>query len=164
MREVDIGRILEAEQNPRNRLLFEVLVRTGLKVSEVVALRVSDVMAIGYPRAKIRNHKPGNHTRTLRRLISLRDDLSASIIAAASLRASSEPLFPSRKGGSITKSRADGIVREMGRRAGMSINPGDLRSYFVADCTRRLGPLAAAEEMAFSGIGSLDCHIRKARP
>ena len=104
--------LIEACRNDRDRLFLRLLWETGLRVSEAVRLRLE---AVG--REGIRVLGKGGTER----VVFVQDILVAATLFYAQdhLIERSDYLFPSRKGGHITKQRADQIIKEAGCMAGL---------------------------------------------
>jgi len=101
--------MLRALDNPRDRLLLILLLATGLRISEVLSLRLCDVVNPDFtPRHFILlnsfNTKGKLHARTLWLIPEIRLTLAtyAKWLQSPSL---SSPLFPSRKGTAIPVTR-----------------------------------------------------------
>ena len=99
-------------QNDRDRLFFRLLWETGLRVSEAINLKLVDVGRDGI-------RVPGK--RRVERVILVQDSLVAAILFYAQEQAIERDgyLFPSRRGGHITKQRVDQIIKETARSAGL---------------------------------------------
>ena len=104
--------LIDAAENERDRLFLRFLWETGVRVSEAIALRLGDV-----GRDSIRVLGKGQKDR----VIYIQDSLVASILLWAQEKGlgRDDYLFPSRKGGHITKQRADQIIKAAGRWANL---------------------------------------------
>lgn len=111
----------------RNKLLFVLGINTGLRVSDLLALKVGDVR--GQSAVTIREAKTGKARRFV-----LNDAARAAIREYVPKEAAAEsPLFPSRKGGRpISRVQAYRILNEAAARAGVSgaIGTHSLRKTF----------------------------------
>ena len=107
--------IIDACQNQRDCLLVRVLWETGARVSEAVRLKLEDVGRQG-----IRVLGKGGRER----VVFVQDSLVSAILFYAQENGINRGdfLFPSRKGGHITKQRADQIIKQAARRAGLERN------------------------------------------
>ena len=103
---------IEATENERDRLFLRVLWETGARISEAIPITLADIGRNG-----IRVLGKGGKER----VIFIQDSLvSAILFYAQEQRLEREDyLFPSRKGGHITKQRADQIIKRAARRAGL---------------------------------------------
>ena len=104
--------LIDSAENERDRLFLRLLWETGVRVSEAIALRLGDVGRDG-----IRVLGKGS----VERVVFVQDSLVSAILFHAQELAleRSDYLFPSRKGGHITKQRADQIIKQAARRAGL---------------------------------------------
>ena len=108
----EVHLLIDACQNDRDRLFCRLLWETGLRVSEAIRLRLE---AVG--REGIRVLGKG----ATERVVFVQDILVAAILFYAQDYGieRSDYLFPSRKGGHITKQRADQITKEAACLAGL---------------------------------------------
>ena len=106
----DVHRLIAAAENDRDRLFLRLLWETGARVSEAIPIKLADVGRNG-----IRVLGKGGKER----VIFIQDSLvSAILFHAQEQRLEREDyLFPSRKGGHITKQRADQIIKRAASRA-----------------------------------------------
>ena len=104
--------LIEAAENERDRLFLRLLWETGVRVSEAVKIRLGDVGRDG-----IRVLGKGS----VERVVFVQDGLVTSILFYAQERSLGREscLFSSRKGGHITKQRADQIIKSTSRRAAL---------------------------------------------
>ena len=104
--------LVEAAENERDRLLLRLLWETGVRVSEAVRIRLEDVGRDGV-RVLGKGH--------VERVVFVQEGLVAAILFYAQQeRLNREDyLFPSRKGGHITKQRADQIIKKAAKRANL---------------------------------------------
>ena len=107
--------LIDAAENDRDRLFLGLLWEMGLRVSEAINVKLVDV-----GRGGIRVLGKGS----VERVVFVQDSLVAAILFYAQERAieRDDYLFPSRKGGHITKQRADQIIKETAVRAGLQRN------------------------------------------
>ena len=108
-------RLIEATDNERDHLLMRLLWETGVRISEAIAVRLANVSREG-----IRVLGKGS----VERVVFVQEGLVAAILfyAQEAGLGRDDCLFPSRKGGHITKQRADQIIRRAARRAGLERN------------------------------------------
>ena len=111
----DVHRLMVVAKNERDRLFFRVLWEGGLRVSEAARLRLEDIGRHG-----IRVLGKGS----VERGGFVQEGLVTSILFYAQKHGleRDDYLFPSRKGGHITKQRADQIIKSAARRAGLERN------------------------------------------
>ncbi len=108
-------RIISASENTRDRLFLRLLWETGVRVSEAIRLRLGDVSRDG-----IRVLGKGS----VERVVFIQDSLVSEMLLYAQELAlgRNDYLFPSRKGGHITKQRADQVIKEAARRGELERN------------------------------------------
>ena len=103
-------RISSAAENARDHLFLRLLWETGARVSEAIALRLKDVSRDG-----IRVLGKGS----VERVVFIQDALVSEILFYPQELGLGRTgyLFPSHKGGHITKQRADQIIKQAAHRA-----------------------------------------------
>ena len=125
----EVFRMIERTENPRHRLLIELLYSSGLRVSEAVRLRAGDVL-FDERVLFIRQGKGKKDRKTI---------LSEKVIGHLAEYAQFVPgspetlLFPSLRGGHLTVRAAQAIVSSAAKRAGIlrKVHPHMLRSSFA---------------------------------
>ena len=107
--------LIDAADDERDRLFLRTLWETGARVSEAIRITLADVSRDG-----IRVLGKGG----VERVIFVQDGLVTAILFYARDRdlERNDYLFPSRKGGHITKQRADQIIKRLADRAGLQRN------------------------------------------
>lgn len=107
--------LIDAAENERDRLFLRLLWETGARVSEAISLRLGDVGRDG-----IRVRGKGD----VERVVFVQEGLVAAILFYAQEKAlgRDDYLFSSRKGGHITKQRADQIIKKAAKRANLQRN------------------------------------------
>ena len=107
--------LIDAADDERDRLFLRTLWETGARVSEAIKVRPADVSRDG-----IRVLGKGG----VERVIFVQDGLVTAVLFYARDRdlERNDYLFPSRKGGHITKQRADQIIKRLADRAGLQRN------------------------------------------
>lgn len=108
-------RLIDAAENERDRLFLRVLWETGVRVSEAIRVRLGDVGRDG-----IRVLGKGD----VERVVFVQDGLVSAILFYAHETALEryDYLFQSRRGGHITKQRADQIIKDAAKRANLERN------------------------------------------
>ena len=108
-------KLVDVADTERDRLFLRLFWETGVRVSEAIALTLGDVGRDG-----IRVLGKGN----VERVVFVQDGLVKAILfyAQENVLERHDFLFPSRKGGHITKQRADQIIKQTARRAGLQRN------------------------------------------
>ena len=107
--------LIDAADDERDRLFLRTLWETGARVSEAIRITLADVSRDG-----IRVLGKGG----VERVIFVQDGLVTAILFYARDRdlERNDYLLPSRKGGHITKQRADQIIKRLADRAGLQRN------------------------------------------
>lgn len=131
----------------RRRTIIETLYATGLRVSELLSLRVSDVLTAEGKMLRIlgKGHKE--------RLVPLGNHAAATL--EAYLRRSrrcfdkgaTDWLFPSRNGRALTRQRLFQIVRQAGQLAGLELSPHQLRHTFATHLLENEADLRSVQLM-----------------
>ncbi len=112
----EIRRIIEGIGNQKHRLLVELAYGAGLRVSEVVALRVRDV-ELGDLRLWVRSGKGGKDRMTI-----FSEKIVGGLRARVAERDGGDFLFESERGGRLTTRTAQKIFEAGMRRAGIMKN------------------------------------------
>jgi len=115
MTEEDVGALIAHEPDERNRVLLTVLYMAGLRVSEACGLRWRNL----HPRCdagQILVHGKGGRTRA----IILPPAVWGQLTALRGLAAADAPVFASRSGKPLERSRVLRIVKDASQRAGIA--------------------------------------------
>lgn len=123
--ETEIALLIRAAPSRRDRLLIEVGYAGGLRVSELVALRWSDVLPRDQDRVQVSIVGKGDKLRH----VLLPAVVSRSLLASRGDADTDAPVFPSRKGGAPLLPRA---VNRMIKNAaqGANVNP-DVSAHWL---------------------------------
>ena len=107
--------LIDATKSERDRLFIRLLWETGVRVSEAIRVKLRDVSRDG-----IRVFGKGS----VERVVFVQPSLVTAILFYAQDQAleRDDYLFPSRRGGNITKQRADQIIKEATMSAGLQRN------------------------------------------
>ncbi len=124
--------LVDVTETERNRLFLRLLWETGVRVSEAIRLRLEDVGRQG-----IRVLGKGS----VERVVFVQDGLVSGILFYAQENGLDRDdfLFPSRKGGHITKQRADQVIKS-GEAGRLVAGAGET----TATVRRRIGAAAKA--------------------
>ena len=148
--------LIDAAQNERDRLFLRMLWETGVRVSEAIAIRLRDVSREG-----IRVIRKGD----VERVVFVQDALVSSILfyAQKKIIERNDHLFRSRKGGYITKQRADQIIKAAARRANLqrTVHAHLFRHGYAINflnCSGRLDALQ--EQLGHRDINTTPIYLR----
>lgn len=143
--DAEVARVM-AQLKPRDRCFFVLGLRTGFRVSELLSLRLRDVWQAGQVPAAVSVARKAMKGQGEGRTVPLHPQARAELAAwAAALQARgaapSSPLFPSQKGGTITRMQAWALLTNAYKRAGLSgrgVGVHGLRKTFAGKMYRRL--------------------------
>ena len=105
----------------RNRALVTIMLRCGLRISEVSALDLSDIVLTARKRELI--VRCGKNSK--RRTVPINKEAAEVLLAYLGERGACEqnaPLFLSRKGNRLSNQAIDHLVRGLGRDAGVKLS------------------------------------------
>ena len=152
----EVHRLIEVTEDERDRLLLRLLWETGARISEAIGLTLGNVGRKG-----VRVLGKGDRER----VIFVQDSLVSAILFYAQEQGfdREDYLFPSRKGGHITKQRADQIIKRAARRAGLQrgVHAHLFRHGYAINflnCGGRLDALQ--EQLGHSDINTTRIYLR----
>lgn len=151
----------------RDRALIALMWRTGLRISEALALRPSDVDP-SRRTVRVANGKGGRH-----RIVGIDDDALARLDRWLDTRRElpgvtrSSPLFCTLKGGALSAAQVRAMLKRRSRKAGIArrVNPHALRHTLAAEYVEEGQPLTIIQQQL--GHASLDGtahYLRKIAP
>ena len=114
----DVKRMIALEPEGRNKVLLAVLYAAGLRVSELCGLRWRNLQARGEAGQIIIHGKHGKGGRT--RVVFLPAGVWSQLASLKGMAAPDAPVFASRSGKPLERSRVTRIVREASQRAGIA--------------------------------------------
>lgn len=143
----EVSRILrqpdESKRGLRDRALLEVLYGTGLRVSELVNLRIADInLDMGFVRCKGKGGKE--------RIVPLGKPAVQAVARYLATRADSWPvLFPGYRGKPLTRAALWGLLRRYAAAAGIGkrVTPHTIRHSFATHLLQGGADLRAIQEM-----------------
>ena len=112
--ENEVQQLLAAERHPRNRVILHLFYFSGVRVSELAALRWADLQERGEG-GQVTVFGKGGKTRTV--LLPLATWLM--LISTRGGAGDEQPVIPSRRGGHLHPSQLLRIVQKAARRAGI---------------------------------------------
>ena len=136
--EADVLRMIASEPNERNRVLLLLLYGAGLRVSELCSLKCPDLQERG-DAGQVTVLGKGSKTRTVLLSKSVWKELSA----LTALRGMDAAVFVSQKGGALSASQVQRVVKDAARRAGLSwdVSPHWLRHAHASHALDRGAPI-----------------------
>jgi integrase/recombinase XerC len=142
-----IEQVWAAIDEPRDRAWFALMLRGGLRVGEVVSLRLEDVLT-GPQRdqpARLRVEGKGRKER----VILLNADAYALLAAWLQVRpASNQPhIFLNERGQPLTVSRIEWLLHRYGSQAGLTLTPHQLRHTFARQVTEAGMPITSLSKL-----------------
>jgi integrase len=127
--------------NPRDELLFTIGINTALRIGDLLALRIEDVTNDKgklVAAIEMKERKTGK-TKTFPLNKSIRDVLSGYLNGLGKLDPQA-PLFPSRKGGALSRWQARRILSSAGESVGLlKVGTHSLRKTFGYHVYQRTG-------------------------
>ena len=126
--EVDIKMLFRAARSTRDRVLLKTLYAGGLRISELVGLSWSDVIAREINgRAVIQLSVTGKGGRT--RQVLLPEIIGTSLLSLRAGVGAAEPIFASRTGQRLTERAVNYMLKAVAKRAGVTapVSPHWLR-------------------------------------
>ena len=123
----EIGKMIAHTTNPKHRTMVEILYACGLRVSELVNIKIKDI-DIDRKMLHIREAKGGKD-----RYVPLPKKLQSVIKAQQSLKEPGEYLFTSRQRSKMATMSISKVVAQAARRVGIikSVSPHTLRHSFA---------------------------------
>jgi site-specific recombinase XerD len=125
MTPAEVALLIRAAPSKRDRILIEVAYAGGLRVSELVNLIWADVLPREEGRVQLSILGKGEKPRQ----VLLPDIVSRSLLTLRGDAGSKDPVFASRKGGSLSERAVHAMVKRAAARAGVNaaISPHWLR-------------------------------------
>ena len=123
----EVLRLADSIANVKHRLMVLTMYATGLRVSELVALRVSD---LDYERLRVRVRRGKGRKE---RLTLLSAQLVGPLQALTSGADREQPVFRSRQGGALSTRSVQKFVKHSAERLGLpgAVTPHSLRHSFA---------------------------------
>jgi site-specific recombinase XerD len=137
------------ESTARDRAIVALLLFTGLRLSEVAALRVADVRISARKGIVVVRSGKGDVYREVELNALLRGMLDEWITQRADVAAADEDrFFVAREGRALSARSIDLAVRRVAGRAGLELSAHVLRHTFVTDLVRAGNDLVLVAELA----------------
>lgn len=133
--------------SPRDRAWFALLWRAGLRVGELVGLRLDDILAAprGDQPARLRVRGKGQKER----LVLLTADAYAVLVAWLAERpASAVPqVFLNERGQPLTVNGVEWLLHQYGQQVGVTLTPHQLRHTFARQVTEAGMPITSLSKL-----------------
>jgi len=143
LRDEDIERVWQEIGSRRDRAWFALMVRGGLRVGEVVTLKVGDVLnkPEGERPARIRVEGKGRKER----MVWLSADAYAVLAVWLAERGESRSahIFLNERGQPLSANGIEWLLHRYGRRAGIDLTPHQLRHTFARQLTEAGMPITS---------------------
>jgi integrase/recombinase XerD len=161
LQEEEVVRMLALETGPRNRVLLKLLYLAGLRISEVVGLKVRD-LAAREDAGQITVFGKGGKTRA----VLLPASLWRELRRLTAFSAPDAAVFISREGGALDVSQAHRIVKKAAARAGLSeaVSAHWLRHAHVSHALDRGAPAHLVQATVGHASLSTTSRYAHARP
>lgn len=130
---VDIDRLRSACKNPKERAIIEVLLSSGVRVSEMCDLNIKDINF--HDKSVHVQHGKGDKAR-----VTYVDDLTVMHLRhyLSTRHDSNEALFLNHSGNRLSKNGAEYIVKQIGKRAGIDkVHPHRFRRTLATTLATR---------------------------
>jgi integrase/recombinase XerD len=159
--EEEVHRIIDAEPNPRNKLILKMLYCSAVRVSELSNLIWKDLQE-REDGGQVCIYGKGNKTHT----VLLPQSIWAELITYRNGSADEQPLFKSRKGNKLCCSQILRIVKKAADRAGLSksVSPHWFRHSHASHALERNAPIHLVQAtLAHSSVATTGRYLH-ARP
>ena len=147
-----VAEIIFRTQNPRNRLMLELMARSGMRVGEVLKLRPMDIED---RKAIIRNPKSGREAEVVFLPQKVADRLRR-YIREKEIKSDAR-IFP------LTYAAARLIVKKAGHMIGVHVRPHDLRRHAATYASRSGTPLEIVSKvlLRYSNLSTTQRYLGK---
>jgi site-specific recombinase XerD len=145
--DVEVERVWAVISQPRDRAWFALMLRAGLRVGEVIALRLDDILAApdGEQPARLRVLGKGRKER----IVLLTADAYAVLAAWLQVRppTAAPTVFLNVRGQPITVNGIEDRLRTYGQQVGLTLTPHQLRHTFARQTTEAGMPLTSLSKL-----------------
>jgi integrase/recombinase XerD len=159
--ESEVEQLLAAERHPRNRVILHLFYISGMRVSELAALRWSDLQERNEGR-QVTVFGKGGKTRTV--LLPLATWLM--LVSTRGAAGDEQPVFPSRRGGHLHPSQLLRIVQKAAKRAGIEkpVSPHWFRHSHASHALDRGAPIHLVQTTLGHASVATTSHYLHSRP
>jgi len=139
-------------ENPRNRLILELMARSGMRIGEVLGLRAQDIEE---RRVSLTNPESGKESERVFLPQKVAERLKAYIIK--------REIRPDERISPITYSAARVIVRKAGMLVGVKVSPHDLRRHAATYASRAGTPIEIVSKLILrhSNLSTTQRYMRR---
>jgi site-specific recombinase XerD len=161
----DLERVWQNISSARDRAWFALMVRAGLRVGEVVGLKLTDLLnpAEEERSARIRVYGKGRKER----IVLLSADAYAVVSAWLAERGEREPesIFLNERGRPLSANGIEWLLKRYGKAAGLHLTPHQLRHTFARQLTDAGMPITSLGKlMGHSQISTTQIYTAGADP
>lgn len=159
--EDEVQRMIQREDNRRNRLLLRLLYATGARVSELCRLEWRNVQEREHS-GQVTIHGKGDKTRSVLVPVATWRELTALYDGEGP----DDPVFQSRQGGALSRVQVYRIVKAAAKRAGIDkdVSPHWLRHSHVTHALERGAPVGLVQKTVGHSDMSITGRYFHARP
>lgn len=147
LRDDTLDQVWNAIAAPRDRAWFALMLRAGLRVGEVVGLRLSDVVAL--PQATQPAHLRVCGKGQKERIVLLTADAYAVLNAWLQVRPVSDRpnVFLNDRGGPLTANGIEWLLHRYGAQVGVQVTPHQLRHTYARQLTEAGMPITSLSKL-----------------
>jgi len=167
LRDEELERVWHEIGCVRDRAWFALMVRAGLRVGEVVTLKVGDVLnpSEGERPARIRVEGKGRKERVVWLSADAYAVLAELLAASDAGESPSAPVFLNKRGKPLSVSGIEWLLHRYGRQAGSDLTPHQLRHTFARQLTEAGMPITSLGKlMGHSQISTTQIYTAGADP
>lgn len=145
--DAEVERVWAVISKPRDRAWFALMLRAGLRIGEVVALQLEDIVAPPVREQPARLRVVGKGRKE--RMVLLTADAYAVLAAWLQVRPATDvtTVFLNERGQPITANGIEGLLRSYGQQVGLSLTPHQLRHTFARQTTEAGMPLTSLSKL-----------------
>ena len=165
MRDEDIERVWQEIRSKRDRAWFALMVRGGLRVGEVVRLKVEDILDQSKEEGCVRIRVEGKGRKE--RVIWLSADAYAVLAEWLTERGETQTahIFLNERGQPLSANGVEWLLHRYGRQAGIDLTPHQLRHSYARQLTEAGMPITSLGKlMGHSQISTTQIYTAGADP
>lgn len=167
VRDEDLARVWQEIEDVRDRAWFVLMLRGGLRVGEVVALKVGDILSPPEEERPARIRVAGKGRKE--RVVWLSADAYAVLAELLATRDvgenTSAPIFLNKRGKPLSTNGIEWLLHRYGRQAECDLTPHQLRHTFARQLTEAGMPITSLRKlMGHSQISTTQIYTAGADP